>query len=449
MMNKQKTVLAFLVLPVLLLSACLPSKKPTQAEKGPAAQAKTQLSLRMWTFLDPTKTSGRETALKQIVEGYQAKTGITVTVEPQAWDTLTAKFLAAHSAGNAPDLIWVNSEDMGGALKANALEPFENLFMKDWTDAEKKDVQDRFWEYGAKDGKHYQMSFSRNYVAILYRKDLLKAAGFSVPLKNWDEFRAAAKAMTVQKDEITGLKRYGFGTPMTVDKSNPIIISNMLLAEYGTMFNADGTANWANETGVKAVELMRDMMRIDGSIPETALTTNIDDLCTDFAAGKYAMITGPSVRIEKAQSECVFDPATIGIMAYPSFEEGKPSPAAITGWCVGVWSGGKNKEEAGDFLEYMFQPPQDKLWVEIGGQVPMCQSTLQLCADFLKDPNKQFVVDSAWCLTNAAWANPTEYTVTAWRDDQAQVMQDVLVNNKAPLQALKDAEIQFNQRNKR
>jgi hypothetical protein len=76
----------------------------------------------------------------------------------------------------------------------------------------------------------------------------------------------------------------------------------------------------------------------------------------------------------------------------------------------------------------------------------MCQSTLDLCADFLKDPTKKFVVDSAWCLTNAAWANPTEYTVTAWRDDHAQVMQDVLVKNTEPLQALRNAEKQFNKR---
>jgi multiple sugar transport system substrate-binding protein len=113
--------------------------------------------------------------LKRIIEGFQAKTGNTVIVEPQAWDTLTAKFLAAHSAGNAPDVIWINSEDMGGALQAKALEPFENLFMRDWTDAELADVQDRFWEYVTKDGKHYQMSFSRNYVAVLYRKDLRDA----------------------------------------------------------------------------------------------------------------------------------------------------------------------------------------------------------------------------------------------------------------------------------
>ena len=147
----------------------------------------------------------------------------------------------------------------------------------------------------------------------------------------------------------------------------------MLLKTYGTLFNEDGTANWANETGLAAVELMRAMLEDDGSIPMTCITSDIDSLCTDFAAGKYAMITGPSTRIESLMSTCVFDPETIGIMAYPSDEEGIPSPAAITGWCCGVWSGSENKETAGEFLEYMFSPESDQMWVSVGGQVPMRQ----------------------------------------------------------------------------
>ena len=408
-----------------------------------------ETTIKMWTFLDPTKTSGREVTLKTIIEKYEAANpGINVVVEPQAWDTLTAKFLAAHVSGNAPDLIWVNSEDMGSVLAAGALEPFENLFMDSWTEEELADVQDRFWDYGAGDGNHYQMGFSRNYVGVLYRKDLLEAAGYSVPFKNWDEFRQAAKDLTVDQDETTGIKRYGFGTPFSATKSNPIVLSNMLLKEYGTLFHEDGTANWANDTGVAAVELMRAMLE-DGSIPMTCITTDIDSLCTDFAAGKYAMVTGPSTRIQALMTTCVFDPQTIGIMAYPSFTEGEPSPAAITGWCCGVWSGSQNKEVAGAFLEYMFSPESDQMWVSVGGQVPMRKSTIEALGEVMEDPSLAYIKDAADCLLNAAWANPTEYTVTGWRDDHAQVIQDVIVDGMEPMEALKKAENTFNSRNGR
>lgn len=443
-MKKACLILLVAILLISLFAGC--TAKSTTANQTDTVGEETTIT--MWTFLDPTKTTGREVVLAKLIDDYYAQTGVKVVVEPQAWDTLTAKFLAAHATGSAPDLIWVNSEDMGSVLNANALEPLENLFVADWDQQMLDDISDSFWDYASRNGEHYQIGFSRNYVGVVYRKDLLEQAGYSVPFKNWDDFCEAAAQLTVEFDEITQTKRYGFGTPFSTKSSNPIIISNMLLKEYGTMFNADGTANWANETGVAAVDLLQRMMD-DGSIPQDAISTGIDSLCTDFSAGKYAMITGPSTRISSMKANAVFDPDTVSIMPYPSDEEGVYSPAAITGWCVGVWSGSKNKQEAGKFLEYMASPEADQMWVVTGGQVPMRRSTLTACKEFLEMPENQYIMDAYTCLTQAAWANPTEFTVTGWRDDQAQVMQDVLVNGADAMTALREAETTFNERNGR
>lgn len=450
-MKKLLSISLALILLVTLFAGCAAKTTQPAASDAPAAQtseSSKDVTITMWTFLDPTKTTGRELVLAELIDTYYKETGVKVVVEPQAWDTLTAKFLAAHATGNAPDLIWVNSEDMGSILNANALEPLENLFVSEWDQQTLDDISDSFWEYASRDGKHYQIGFSRNYVGVVYRKDLLEQAGYSVPFANWDEFCEAAAALSVETDETTNTRRYGFGTPFSVKSSNPIILSNMLLKEYGTMFNEDGTANWANETGIAAVELMQKMVN-DGAIPQDAVATNIDSLCTDFSAGKYAMVTGPSTRISSMKANAVFDPDTVAIMPYPSDEEGVYSPAAITGWCVGVWSGSEQKQAAGKFLEYMSSPEADQKWVEIGGQVPMRSSTLTACKDFLDKPENQYIIDAYNCLTQAAWANPTDYTVTGWRDDQAQVMQDVLVNGVDAETALKSAEEAFNSRNGR
>lgn len=413
------------------------------------AGLKEGITLRMWTFLDPTKTSGREKALKQIIEDFEKDFKIKVVVEPQVWDVMTAKFFAASNAGNAPDIQWVNMDDMGTAVKQNTLEPFENLFMKDWTPDQLANVQDSFWDYGSVDGKHYQMGFSRNYIGIIYREDLLKEAGYTAPFKSWDEFREAAQKLTIEKDPTTGIKRYAFGSGVSLDKSDPWFISNMLLAKQGSLFGADGKAIWANETGVGAVKLFTDMMKIDKTIPESVVTQSPEDVYKDFSSGKYAMINGGSVRIEKLQSDCVFDPKTIQIMPFPSFEDGKPSPSPITGWSVGVWAGGQNKQEAGKFVEYMFRPESDKLWVEVGGQVPMNKSTVGLLKDYLANPAKGYLTDTASYFVNAAWAQPTDFTLTGWRADFNQAMQDILTKNTDPMKALQDAEKAFNERNKR
>ena len=61
----------------------------------------------------------------------------------------------------------------------------------------------------------------------------------TLPFDTWDDFREAAKKLTVDSDPLTGAKRYGFATSFTVDSSDPQITCNMLLDKYGTMFNED------------------------------------------------------------------------------------------------------------------------------------------------------------------------------------------------------------------
>ncbi len=417
------------------------------------AYAETQFppgtTITMWTFLDPyTGTGGRQMALKQMMDSFEAEYGVKVIVEPQTWSTMTAKFFTAAAAGNAPDVQWVNVDDMGTAIKLGVLEPFENLFMKDWTEEQRADAASPFFEFGVTNGLHYQMGFSRNFIGIMYRSDLLEEAGYTMPFESWDQFREAAKALTVENDPITGTKRYGFGTGFTLDSSDPQIISNMILDEYGTMFHDDGTANWANEAGIRGATLLRDMMKTDGTISEANLNHTVDDIYKDFAAGKYAMINGASVRIEKARSECVFDPNTIRLVPFPS-DTNEYSPSILTGWSVGVWSGSANKEAAGKFVEWMFKPENDALWVEVGGQAPMMNSTPALLADKLADPSKAYILDTVTCLTQAGWAQPTQFAVSGWRADFNQAMQEILVNGADPATALKEAEYSFNSRNGR
>jgi multiple sugar transport system substrate-binding protein len=430
-----KKLVSMLLVLVMLLAVCT------------AAMAEEPITIKMWTFLDPYGgTSGREVALKQMMESFETKYGVKVVVEPQTWSTMTAKFFTAAASGDAPDVIWINVDDMGTAIKQGVLEPFENMFMKDWDEAMLADAQSPAFDFGVTNGLHYQMYFSRNFIGIMYRSDLLEAAGYEVPFKSWDEFHEAAKVLTVDVDELTGTKRYGFGTGFTIDSSDPQIISNMLLDTYGSMFHEDGTANWANEVGVRGAEMLRDMMKVDGCISEANLNHTVDDIYKDFAAGKYAMINGASVRIEKAKSECVFDPDTIRLMPFPS-DTNEFSPTVLTGWAVGVWSGSKHKEEAGKFVEWMFLPENDVLWVQLGGQAPMMNSTSTLLADMLAETKYAYINDTVLGLTQAGWAQPTAFPVSGWRGDFNQALQEIIVNGVDPLSALQAAEEEFNSRN--
>ncbi|MBL8654528.1 MAG: sugar ABC transporter substrate-binding protein, partial [Alphaproteobacteria bacterium] len=78
------------------------------------ADAQAPTTVTMWTFLDTTKPGGRETALKQMVDSFEAKNpNVKIRVEPQVWTTLAEKFVLGHNTRNAPDIGWVNAENLG------------------------------------------------------------------------------------------------------------------------------------------------------------------------------------------------------------------------------------------------------------------------------------------------------------------------------------------------
>lgn len=447
----KKKILALLMtvtLGISLLAGCgsgsgknTDSNEPTKtADSGKTGDSNTKnekVTIRMWTFLDPSNTeNGRAVALKQMITEFeQEHEGVTVVVEPQDWNTMTAKFLAATSTGDAPDVIWCARDELSGVLDAGALEPLENLFLKDWTAEEIADVDDAYFQFGERDGKHYTLTLNKNATVLFYREDLLKAAGLEVPT-TFDEIAAAAKALT-GKDEATGIQRYGLGMSFATDSNDAQAIVNYLLQENGDLFNEDGTANWANDAGVAAVKWTID--RIDeGVTPKESVNTSIEDIYTEFAAGKYAMSIASGVRLAALRNSATFDGNTIQITPLPG-------NTIIDGWFAGVWSGSKNKEMAGKFLEKMYAPESDLKWVELGGQAPVRKSTVEKIE--INDTNKFLqVMITAF---GEGWLPSNKMAFVGWKYDLNRPIQDVLTNNADPLEALKDAENTFNSANKR
>ncbi len=409
------------------------------------AVAEEKKTVRMWTFLDPTNTTnGRSVALQQIIDKFEAEhPDIQIVVEPQDWASMSTKFFAAHAAGNAPDICWIIMDEMGAALDLNSLEPLENLAIGQWSSDEIADIDDAFWQFGVRDGKHYQITFSRNYVTLYYRADLFAENNIEIP-RTWDELIAAAQKLT-GFDEKLGVQRYGFGLGLATEDVDPQIMTNMILADQGTLFNEDGTANWANESGEKALETMCKFITEYGITPETAISTTGEELWTDFEAGKLAMISGGAIRVNTVRNNCVYDPEAVQIMLWPTADGEGHAPGVINGWCVGVWSGSQVKEEAGLFLEAMVSPEADKLWVELGGQPAMRQSTLENAKEYI-EKNQFLSVISEGFLT-AGYPQPTDFSVSSWKNDLNNAAQKVLVEGMSAMEALEAVAQDFNDRN--
>lgn len=396
-----------------------------------------ETTIRMWTFLDPGNTeNGRSVALQQMIDEFEAENeGVKIVVEPQDWNTMTAKFLAATTTGDAPDIIWCARDELCGVLNAGALEPLENLFLGEWSEEEIADVDDAYFKFGEKDGQHYTLTLNKNAIVLYYREDLLEAAGLEVP-KTWDEILLCAEALTEENSE-TGQMQYGLGQSFAAESNDPQLLLNYIVEKQGSLFNEDGTANWANETGMEALKWTTDCIE-SGITPKESVNTSIEDLYTEFASGKYAMSIGSGVRLASVRDAATFDGSTIQITAIPG-------NTIIDGWFTGVWSGSENKEIAGRFLEKMYSPESDKKWVELGGQAPCRKSTVENLE--ITDENRYLeVMIQAF---GEGWLPSNEIPFVGWKYDLNPAVQAVITDGTDPMQALADCEMKFNMANDR
>lgn len=430
-MRKRVAAVLLALCLVALMAGC---RTNTGGDSTPTPSG--DVTIKMWTFLDPTNTSnGRSVALKQMIDEFEAENpGVKVVVEPQDWTTMTGKFMAAATTKTAPDIMWCARDELYGVLNAGALEPLENLFMKDWTEEEIDDVDDAFFRFGERDGKHYTLTLNKNCTGLFYREDLLEDAGLSVPT-TFDELYNAAVALTGQ--EASGIKRYGLGMSFSTETNDAQTIVNWLLQENGDLFHADGKANWANAAGVKAIDWIKKCID-DGVTPAESVNTTIEDIYTEFAAGKYAMAIASAVRLSTLRENASFDGNTIQFTPLPG-------GTIIDGWFVGVWSGSEHKEEAGKFLEKMYSNESDKKWIELGGQAPVRKSTV----DSLEITNENKYMEAMLQAFGEGWLPSNTKAFVGWKLDLNRPIQSVLIDGTDPMTALKAAEDVFNTNNNR
>jgi multiple sugar transport system substrate-binding protein len=153
--------------------------------------------------------------MRQALDEFEKQNpGIKVTMQRVSWADAQAQFLREAAVGTAPDVaqlaqVWPRSFGGSGALR-----PLDDLIQKSkigvagWDDFIARDMQ------AGPDGKIYGIPFTVDTFAMVYNKDLLKAAGYESFPKDWKTLREASQAVFKK----TGKSGFGFaagscGTP--------------------------------------------------------------------------------------------------------------------------------------------------------------------------------------------------------------------------------------------
>lgn len=327
-----------------------------------ALTAQAQVELQFWDQIwGPGEYA--VSAQKLVDEFNASQTEIKVTYRSMPWTNWYETYVTAIASGSAPDL------STGGGFQAvqfysmDAIYPVDDLIAQMEADGSIKDFAPGTLEAMQYDGHYVALPFGLDIRPLLYRKDVLEAKGVAVPT-TWDEFRAAAKAVT--GDGVYGLAASG----------DPIGMHWILAATInngGGLFDADRKAALTSERSMEALEFLSALVA-DGSVNPASTGYTGDDSRGSFYAGKAAFYLGAPGTAAGAGDQA----ANIGVVPPLAGPHGDKGTVAFVNNTM-VYKQTKHPAEALTFLKWWSEHQLPAFTEGHAGVMPVRNS-------FLADP---------------------------------------------------------------
>ncbi|MDB5622615.1 MAG: hypothetical protein JWR39_1178 [Devosia sp.] len=282
-----------------------------------------------------------EARARELVTKFEAANpGITINLEITTTDGLPQRILTALQSGAAPDVIDVQHGWVNGYAQNNLVLPLDEVLTG------REDYIPAALDYVTWEDKLWAIPYRIETHAIIYNKADFVAAGLDPanPPQTWEEFAAAAKAMT--KDGKSGFAITGGGeVGNTIFRSLPFI-----WMAGGGIISEDGTEVLVNspET-VKAVTYYTDFFK-NGISPSSTLENDGTANRRLFIAETVSMYQSGQFDVNSIRQE---NPnIDIGVMTIPH-PEGADTAAILGGWSLVVPTDAKNPEEAKTFIGFL------------------------------------------------------------------------------------------------
>ena len=260
-----------------------------------------QTEVTLWHMEQPPHRVAR---IQELIDEFNAANpDVVVRQEPQNWGEIYAKAPAAVAAGAGPDMLFA-IPDFAPILKdIGALDSVADFVAE--LDA-KHDFVDSAVEAYSYDGGVWAVPLYNMTMHLWYRPSVLEAAGIAVPT-TWEEWRAAAEALTVDG-------QYGMGLPANKQLyTDQTVYSVMLNGGASEIYNEDGTLRFDNPETVAAYEFYNSMMPFS---PPDAPSWTWGEAEACFASRACAMIMQFTV-ISTYDTQAEGDPADLGVAAIP------------------------------------------------------------------------------------------------------------------------------------
>lgn len=253
------------------LAACVaPSAAPQAgASAGASASASGTVDIQFWDMVwGPTEYV--ETAQKLVEQFNAANPGIKVTYQSTPWSGWPQVFTTAIGSGTAPDV------STGGGFQPvqfyvdGAILEIDDVLPEVGADKFAEGTVDAMvWE-----GHNLAIPWNLDVRCAFYRKDLIETAP-----TNWEELRAALKAVTT--DKVYGMAFAG-NNPLGWQQMFSLIHNN-----GGGLYSEAGELDVMNERNLEALEFVASLVK-DGVIHPGSAGFTSDDLAKAWSEGSVA-----------------------------------------------------------------------------------------------------------------------------------------------------------------
>ena len=335
---------------------------------APAAMAQ-ELTI-FWAEWDPANY------LQELVNDYEAETGVLVTVETTPWsDFQTKAFTEFNARGSAYDLIVGDSQWLGAASEGGHYVDLTEFFPEHALGDVMAPATVKYYaEYPGNSGKYWAVPAEGDAVGWSYRKDWFEdpaemeafEAEYGYPLappETWAQLLDIAAFFHRPDEDRYGVAIYTDNSydAMVMGVENAIFSYGGDLGNYET-YEVEGILN--SEQNIRALE---DYKTLYGYTPpgwsKTFFVENNQAITEGLAAMSMNYFAFFPALLNPATNPHA---ANTGFFANPAGPDGDQH-AALGGQGISIVSYSENIDEAYAFLEWFIQPEVQKRWAELGG----------------------------------------------------------------------------------
>ncbi|MCG7284548.1 ABC transporter substrate-binding protein [Cellulomonas sp. ACRRI] len=298
--------------------------------------------------------------LEQIVDDFNAAHDgeITITTQVNPWDVIDDTFLPALSADNGPEIVAMPAERLPVYADRGAFVELDDFYADDESTP---DLNPGALDMVTVDGTAYGVPTGFVPLTMFYNKALFDAAGVAVPT-TWDEWVAAAQALTVDENGDGTPEQYGLALADHATVGNGVWPT--LFYGNGGAIVEDGRAVVDSPENAETLEFWHDAVTAGAISP-----TGVDGVTGDglFSSGRVAMyIGGPWMATVSEENGVDY-----GIAPVPAGPADQAASAIGVSMALTRQADQAQQEAAEEFFSFFLSREESVAWALGSGWPPL------------------------------------------------------------------------------